>query len=1423
MAIACRISRNDINDNIDVRAENGRKSELYKSILSQLNKVREESDRKYNDLKLLYKPWVAKKFIKNVTNINELALGLYKQTTSPNFKAFYNWNFDANNEPILNSEVIDYLFNGIGRNGVDVGSLQDIANMPTILSTPTMAQDSKISQIKDIQNNFKGDNYDGQPIAYNTVQDAENQINNRLVAGRINVNEADKILANLRDENSETKKQVDDSLNKLINTDGSINYNATSTSPIFSYIKEKLSDYPSNARVLKNQSFYSNATGVKTNADIFVLYDVDGVPTIDILNFKNRNITDISDNKISGYEKSLYVSEINKLRRNLLQSGFDNANIGTIAAIPVRNTNGNLEIGDPDTLNEVDKNLRPIYGYAQKTGNGVVNEVISKLASYLSNIQATVTPNSDDFLKETATRIAGAIQTLQNEEVAKPYMAIVKSTIEQAQTIVNNYDNVYADVDLTNTDWEDINPIMQQFMTVKQGLSVFLDMAPIFQTSNEDLGVGVGTVAKNVKDATELLKKVNTSSAAYMQKLVEQKLGIEDLLEAQKVLSGLSYNMTKSSSIANKSINVFSSIMSRLDNARKTDQMKELSKIQDLQKRLKEAGVSSDAIKKVILNKDGTNLVEKISSTFKSEISKAVQDKDYTKILNSINKQKYTDEIERMKQEDLDDLQSYTSLSPERLQELTDEINRNYDLSSNTSSGWFKYPTIMSSLKESVGVSDEWNNLNNSNNSLAKEVYDYIVNLNTFGENIGYLADSDMVSSFFPLVSGGSNKFSEYIKEGNLGKAVGSVVESFERSISADNDSLYSGKVDPISNLPVNRVPKYFTVRLDPSKLEGDIFNSLSAYGAALHNYNYLSKYEPMVLMLQDVTRNLQSIKADRFGNILNSDGEKISPEDGNSRNADELMYRIQKEFYKIKYPKSASYDISLGNLNKINNNINEFLDTKLLPTNLKDISVMKIMEGMSTMFKLRGVGGNIMPALSNYIGGNMQAIINAGTYFNKQEFMKSKYQLLNMRVDRGSEDAKLYEAAINYFLPFTEDAVQKRMAQIRGKGFNKETINTALYYMLSSGDNNVQATIFRSILNNMIVVDGKLQNAYEYTKSLPQYKEITSISETERKERIKNIDDEVKNIISTNGWQKFAKLDENGELQFDGIERDSDSVRHIQAIARSSSASALGVLGANQSRGYEHNFWLSKMMIFRSWIPESVQSRFGNLGFDSEVQAMRYGRFRNVTDLISARLGKAFADFGSIYTYGDRGADAITELYQKQNEKYRRKYGKDMPIDESDFYFMVSQNIRNSVSDLLSLFGLIAVGFTAAKLAPDDEEDPRTKNSINFMLKALDKAKGELMFYYSPQSALELIGGSVIPSIGIISDAVRIFNNTRKEIVARIEGDEDTAERNKVLKYILRYFPVTAPIAAWLPVFTPEIAKELGISSNPTVNYSAK
>jgi hypothetical protein len=104
-------------------------------------------------------------------------------------------------------------------------------------------------------------------------------------------------------------------------------------------------------------------------------------------------------------------------------------------------------------------------------------------------------------------------------------------------------------------------------------------------------------------------------------------------------------------------------------------------------------------------------------------------------------------------------------------------------------------------------------------------------------------------------------------------------------------------------------------------------------------------------------------------------------------------------------------------------------------------------------------------------------------------------------------------------------------------------------------------------------------------------------------------------------------------------------------------------------------------------------------------------------------------------------------------------------------------------------------------------------------MLKATDKFKDEIGYFYDPTSIAQLFGKGIFPSLGLIENYGKVLENFMVENYAIVSGDEKLEEKNYVIKYLMKSFPISSQAAGILPMFFPNVAKDLGMKMQSQYN----
>jgi hypothetical protein len=99
-------------------------------------------------------------------------------------------------------------------------------------------------------------------------------------------------------------------------------------------------------------------------------------------------------------------------------------------------------------------------------------------------------------------------------------------------------------------------------------------------------------------------------------------------------------------------------------------------------------------------------------------------------------------------------------------------------------------------------------------------------------------------------------------------------------------------------------------------------------------------------------------------------------------------------------------------------------------------------------------------------------------------------------------------------------------------------------------------------------------------------------------------------------------------------------------------------------------------------------------------------------------------------------------------------------------------------------------------------------------MLRVVDKVKDEISYFYDPTSLVNLTKSGIFPATGLISNFTKIFKNFGLEMYYLGIDDVKEAEKNKVIKYFLKGFPVTYEFDLPILLFFPDLAKDLGMKA---------
>jgi hypothetical protein len=363
----------------------------------------------------------------------------------------------------------------------------------------------------------------------------------------------------------------------------------------------------------------------------------------------------------------------------------------------------------------------------------------------------------------------------------------------------------------------------------------------------------------------------------------------------------------------------------------------------------------------------------------------------------------------------------------------------------------------------------------------------------------------------------------------------------------------------------------------------------------------------------------------------------------------------------------------------------------------------------------------------------------------------------------------------------------------------------------MRTADYIVQSSLFLSVLRNQILIDGQIVNARDYLRNQPEYKErykdLTNLQEVEA-----GFEAKLEELISKHGLLDQIEL--KGEnISIPGIDRNSKDVYKIRNVSKELSKNALGNLSPEEVRGIQQNIFSRSFMVFKNWIPSLVDVRFGELKYNSSVDAYEWGRYRTVARYLGTNSISSTLKLMAAVRMTPQTVEELSKLYEQKKKDYFLATGKKLEMTEQEFYDLVRENMRQAGVDAAMSLALLAMFFAvvALKPDPDDDEDKYISNMHKFAVRALDKISDELTFFYSPGSFQQILNGSIFPSLGVFTDAVNVVNHMLKEFYG-MSFDEKLEEKNHVIKYMLKPIPLVSQLSSYLPLYAPDLAKDLGI-----------
>jgi len=1195
-------------------------------------------------------------------------------------------------------------------------------------------------------------------------------------------------------------------------------------------LKERIDSFPKGTKFLSEITVYDQKRQLAGTIDFLAITPEGKVSVLDwkFMDLNTTKYQDVPWFKVDAWNQQMeqYKLILEKVY-NVKSQDFQQTRMIPIKAFysPVNRKLQQLPvlqsilIGAVDVKNITEDYLLPVGLEGEKTGNRKIDALLEKLnAVYKKFSDKKVLPSEKLSKAEQLNSLFTAIRQLQIKGNLKPLLYQAKVLNKQIENTIKKFNDQWKGRNPISIDQKEISDFYEEIETAQNAIihytTLDTDLKFLFsgELSQEDkvLREELRDVVDNARD---LQSDISEIAGEFTDDFVKGSEKIEgSILSPEKIIKGITKWFSSTATLQLKSVETLYKKANRAFTHASMDTLDETKKLEALKKSYDVWATSKglntntyfDAIKK-----KSNELIDEFKPEFYTELKDKINNNDIAWVKENVDVKAYKEHLEKQLLKEVQRIDDKARVGTQEeiaghIRREIAEAKRLYNVSQIDSPGWYLRDEIKKFPNKEKWETAEWKELHKKENSPALDFYNYIKERNEFYHSIGYIHGAQ------------ARVFLPYVRKGLIEKIVTTGLrdvrlgEQFLRDISIDEGDIGYGKTDPLTGRLIDTVPIYFTKEID-GPLSEDLFRNMALYNEMAIKYKYLTDIEAQARALINVERNKKAIATSVFGKTVYKDG-KLEYTPDNNENTKLLEDMVKGIVYGQRYIQSETFDQMLGTLGSFGKKANEKLGMKIFPEELegRQLSINKVLTQLNNTFQLNALGLNPLSALSNLMGGSFQSSINAGVYFTKTDFIKTEMWLAANKMT--GRDQKKYIGALEYFLPLTDSYNKEIAKKLTISKLSQENIQEFLMILMRKSDWFVQTANFYTFIDNSIVEGNKVVNVRQFLREQPEFQDMFQGSSKDRADRKDDFEKQVKSLLEEKGVMKLAKI-ENNEFVIPGVDRKSESVVELRRKIQQISKDALGNLSEDDLRTINMNIYGKSFMLFKNWIPRPVDVRIGNLKYNSASDAYEWGRMRMVFRLLSTDLISSIDSLkASLSGDGEKWVAQMKSLYEAKKTEYETETGKELNMTEPEFLNLVTKNVRAQVIDslfMLSLFGLY-LGLVA--LAPDDGEDEGVKNSYRYLLRATDKIKDELWFFYDPTSLMSLVSTGIFPSMAYLNNLKRLIINFGKENYAILTEDEQLQKDTYVIKYLLKSFPVSSQAAGMLPMFYPELSKDLGI-----------
>ena len=1234
------------------------------------------------------------------------------------------------------------------------------------------------------------------------------------------------------------------------------------------YYVDLINSFPEGTLILAETIIYDPKNKEAGTVD-FLAIEPDGKGHI--LDWKFMNIT---GDDVAWFKQGAFNVQLSTYK-DILREQYGIKNFGMIRAIPIAMDFKKEAPKDPNSemvlsgiaIGSVNKNeiedlrLVPVSEATESTGYAALDRVIVKLNTLLKQYskEKVTTDEEREFKIERLNALRKAIRYAQGTMNIAPLIDVIEVMRKEGDRILEDYNTIYKNRPATSKD--STNDELSDFATE---MNDYLKFSEVFVNISREIGdliydesmlenVNTQQEIEELEDRREVLNKMRTesdkiyksqqeikdASKEFADKHIGQRNLVAGLLKPEAVVKGLASMFRGVSELPLKSLQ----ILYKLTRSAQGKAMKEaLSEVEELmkirEKLMKKGGDIRKFVQKIYQKDTEGGLVNKLIHKYTKEFREKVDDLaasggDIEWIKQNIDLDAYRAEAKVKLENQIDRInKNRYAGTPEEEQEQRDkyilEAKRLWDIDRKDFNGFSNY--IIKRHPLSKWYSKEYKEVAADPDLL--ELYNFIVKFNQKSNDVGYIQNA-VTKTFLPFVR--KSMAEELVWDNTL-----SPMKNFADSLNLRVEDTGIGKIDEITGKIENSIPKYFTYDFsqredgvnDYSEVSEDIFKNMILYIQHVNKYKYLTEIEGQIKLVQTIEQFKGHLNTNRTADVVRKADGKLEELGSNEQNTKMFNDFMRVLLYDQKYVLSdADTPLYVGKvLNFVRKSVNQIAGREVWKENEGNpTSLVKSIDAANRAFQLKTLGFEFISGAVNMFGGNIQVATQAGNYFKAREFAANEAKL-TLQKFASEEEKEMFVQLVNTFMPLKDDPSYEEYKKAGLSALTRGSLSDTLMVFMRKPEQLIEKSIFLSLLQNTMVVDGRIVSIREQVKAKYKDRYKSGAAYREAKQAIER---EVEELKKTKSLDAIKKL-ENGKLVIPGLDlTNQDELQRLTELTRRISRNATGGLSDGDINRMSMSIWTKSMMVFKNWIPKLLDTRFSEFRKISDdfsvmiddttgqISGEKYdvGRIRLLFSVLGKGIIKGARDLNNILAMNDAGIEALDQMFEEFRAKYERETGETLNMTREDFMDLIRTNLRNQMKELMILLSMLGAMLALGYMAPDDDDDAdkATKNAHRYAQKTVDKFIGELSFFYNPLEFQKLLSGSMFPVVGLSADIIRFTGHLGTEVTG-IDFNSETTDaeaRKKALptKYLFKMLPITKSALTYGAIFDAEFAKEYDIT----------